>query len=250
MNPEDLNPWFYPVNINGKDVLPGVYPNPEKFKDRPPWELVVRQNLRRMILVGELTKKVDLTGMRILDVACNCAFWSSIYIKGYGAKSVIGIEGREVYIKQAEMLYESMGIRDKATFWHDDAADTDLYRGLSVDFILCAGLLYHLNEQEPLLRMLCAIQPKYMLLDTRVWPTERKAHVENRALSFNGIPEHPNVTIPTLNQIQMFVNKLGYDTEPLPVPFDTVPSIGRGDDYNADLRSKPGRVALMCYRRK
>lgn len=243
MTPEDLNPWFYPVTINGRDVACGVYP-PGEPRDRVGWQLVVRQNLRRLIMIGEVTKRVDFAGLRILDLACNCAFWSSIYIKGYGAKSVYGIEGRERYIKQAFMLYEDLGIVDKLTGWRGDVMKFP-YGTIwgEIDFILCAGLLYHITDHKSLLDWLAPIGAKYILIDTRVRARDHKMK-ENPDLHFNSIEGHPTATIPALSKIWAIMKDLGYEIEQLPVPFQTVTGIDKGDDYN-----NGSRVALLCTKR-
>ncbi len=242
MTPEDLNPWFYPVTIGGKDVACGVYPEGEP-RDRVGWQLVVRQNLRRLILIGEVTKRVDFKGLSILDVACNCAFWSSIYIKGYGANHVLGLEGRVRYIHQAEMLFKDMGLAGHCTFWNGDVTDFDYQSSGNIDFILCAGLLYHINDHKGLLTKLAGVGAKYVLIDTRVRTRDHKMK-ENPDLYFNSIEGHPTATIPALSKIWAIMVDLGYVVEQLPVPFHTVTGIDKGDDYN-----NGSRVTLLCTRR-
>lgn len=239
LKPEDLNPWFYPLTINGKDVPCGIYP-PGEAKDRPGWHLVVRQNLRRMIIVGELTKQIDLTGARILDVACNCGLWSSIYIKGYGAKSVVGIEGRELFVNQAKMLYEDLDILDRAEFILGDVMDIDYASLGHFDFVLCAGLLYHITDHENLLSRLAGTGAEHMLLDTRICKTA-KTHPERPGLHFNSIETRSKVTIPSLEDIVTIMNGLGYGASALPVPFQYVLGMGGDDNYNAGKR-----IALLC----
>lgn len=239
MKPEDLNPWFYPVTINGKDVPCGISP-PGEATDRPGWELVVRQNLRRMIMVGELTKRVDLTGARILDVACNCGFWSSIYIKGYGAKSVVGIEGRERFVNQAKMLYEDLGILDRAEFILGDVMEIDYASLGRFDFILCAGLLYHIVDHEFLLSKLANLGAKHILIDTRLNKVT-KTYDEPTGLHFNSIEKHRQAATPSLADLTTIMKKLGYNIAALPVPFKYVLGMGKGDNYNAGKRA-----ALLC----
>jgi SAM-dependent methyltransferase len=244
LQPEDLNPWFYPVTIGGKDVMPGIYPEGEP-RDRVGWQLVVRQNLRRLILVGEVTKRVDFKGLSILDVACNCAFWSSIYIQGYGADHVIGIEGRERYVQQARMLFQDRGLEERGNFLLDDVMTHDYAPYEKFDFVLCAGLLYHVNDHEGLLTKLASVDPKYILIDTRVWPARVDHKMrENPDLHFNSIEVHPTATIPTRSKIETIMRKLGYRIDPMPVPFHTVTGIDKGDDYN-----NGHRVTLLCTKR-
>lgn len=231
--PDSLHPWFYPVSIAGRDVPCGVYPPGEK-NIRPGWSLVVRQNLRRMILVGELTKRVDFTGLRMLDVACNCGFWSSIYLQGYGAASVVGIEGRKRFVEQARLLYYDRGLLDRAEFICADVFDVDL-RNRRFDFILCAGLLYHIVQHRELLQKLAQTGAPTIVIDTRLSP-QPEQHRE-KDLHFNALPGKPLASIPTERKIVAIMQGLGYAAEKLPVPFVTVKGIDHGDDYNQNRRA-------------
>lgn len=244
LTPEDLNPWFYPVTIGGRDIRPGVYPEGE-VKDRPSWELVIRQNLRRMILVEELVKRVDITDRNILDVGCNCGFWSLCYVR-HGAIGVHGLEGRLLFVKQARMLFEDAGYGPEyATFEKVDVVEHDYVNYVGCfDFILAAGIFYHLADPEALLRKLTTIEAEYMLIDTRVLP-KTATHTERGGMHFNSIDSAvKKVKVLSLSALQEALAAYGYDSELLPVPFGTVKGIGAADDYN-----RRNRVALLCKRR-
>jgi SAM-dependent methyltransferase len=229
--PEDLHPWFYPVTINGETIEPGTYP-PGTNKDRPTPELIRRYQCRRQMLFDPL-KNLDLKDARILDVACNCAYWSLQYIKHLGASEVVGIEGRELFVRQAKLLYESAGA--KGTFIHDSVNKVDFSKLGKFDFVLCAGILYHVKEHEELIKKIANVGAQTILIDTRVDQTD-SIQQEPKDRVFNGIPGEQTKRVPMRKSMLKLIESLGYNPTVLPVPFEAQPGVDGVDNYNTGLR--------------
>jgi len=219
------------------DVTPGIYPD-EGYRDKSSEKLVNRQRCRETLLVKEVVKRYNFNGKKILDVGCNCGYWSSIYIAKYGADSMVGIEGRDLFTKQGNLYYWSLGIKDRGVFIRDNVEEHD-YSG-SFDFVLCAGILYHIREHEKLLRKIAQVNKNVLVVDTRVRLTgEKRREPDN--LCFNSIPETRISLIPGKKALLDILQDLGYSTEVIPPRFKTVAGVDGDDNYN-----KGKRICIFC----
>lgn len=236
-----LNPWFYELEVSGVKVKPGVYPSKDKTGMRTR-ELINRQKCRKTLLVDEVTKRFDFSGVHILDLGCSCGYWSSIYILKYGADSVVGIDGRELFIKQANLYYKSFGIQDKALFIHDNVVEYDYAKWgkNAFDFVLCAGILYHLKPHEILLQKIAYVNRNALVIDTRV-SKKGEEFVEPNNLSFNAIEATRDKKVPRKADLIDLLGKLGYETDVIPPNFKTVKGVHGNDDYNAG-----NRICMFC----
>jgi protein-L-isoaspartate O-methyltransferase len=241
----DLNPWFYKLEVLGVRVRPGVYPSRQQ-RDMGTRALVNRQMCRTSLLVGEVARRFDFSGARLLDVACNCGYWSSVYITRYGADSVVGIEGRDLFVNQANLYYSSLGIQDRALFVRDNVMDCDYEKWGegAFDFVLCAGILYHIKEHEELLRRLAHVNRSVLVIDTRV-SEEGHESIEPGTLYFNAIEQTRANKVPRKADLIDIVVGLGYDVETLQPTFKSIDGVAGSDDYNAGRR-----ICLFCRRRR
>jgi len=238
---KNLNPWFYELEVFGVRVKPGVYPSKDE-RDLDTRGLINRQMYRKVLLVDEVTKRFDFAGARILDVGCNCGYWSSIYITRYGASSMVGIEGRDLFIKQANLYYQSLGIQAKAIFICDNIADYDYakFGEGAFDFVLCAGILYHIKEHEELLKKISYVNRKALVIDTRI-SEQGEEFVEPGDLCFNAIEATRDKRVPQKANLIDILHKLGYEVEIIPPKFKTIHGVSGSDDYNTDRR-----ICLFC----
>jgi len=238
---KNLNPWFYEMEIFGVRVKPGVYPSKDT-RSLDTCGLINRQMYRKVLLIDEVTKRFDFAGARILDIGCNCGYWASIYITKYSAHSVVGIEGRDLFIKQADLYYKSLGIRDKALFICDNTVDYDYakFGESAFDFVLCAGILYHIKHHEELLKKISYVNGKVLVADTRI-SEQGEEFVEPGDLSFNAIEATRDKKVPRKDDLISILHKLGYEVEIIPPRFKTIHGVNGGDDYNADKR-----ICLFC----
>jgi SAM-dependent methyltransferase len=239
---EALNPWFYAVDLGGYTTVPGVFPTGQK--DRDTQQLLNRQRCRQTLLVDAVAERYDFAGKTLLDVACNCGYWSSLYLRNHGAASLLGIEGRDVFLQQAQLYYfrwwmsehGDLATSAPAEFAQANVVEFD-YEAMDrvFDFILCAGILYHIPDQHALLTKLAAVNTEVMVIDTRVDPNDRK-QLEPRDRSFNAIEATKMKSTPSVETLSKILDDLGYDFEILPPKFKTVPGVNGCDDYNAGRR--------------
>ena len=147
----------------------------------------------------------------MLDIACNCAYWSSLYVEVGGAKSMVGIEGRIDYIKQGQLYWEKNKFTEEFMFWHGNVLDENLWKRMfrDFDFTLCAGILYHVDDYEKLLRYACDVTKEAILVDTRV-SSDDKLIQEPGGFCFDAIEDTSTKRIPTLESLMNILKDKGF----------------------------------------
>jgi len=237
---ESLHPWYYPVNIKGINITPGL------GSKQSPDSLVKRTKYRHKILVSDVVERYDFKGKSLLDIASNCAYWSSKYAE-HGATSLAAIEGRKDYVEQGQLYWNNNNFMNKGmyTFIHGNVMDMNYWNSIddkTFDFSLCAGILYHIPDYNVLLEQIARVTKEVMIVDTRVG--EDSIVQEPGGWHFDAISETSKKIIPKYDSMVSKINKLGFTVEKLNHP-DPVPSEMVGNDnYNTD-----GRVCLFCRRR-
>ena len=112
----------------------------------------------------------SLTGKRVLDLGCNAGFWSLAAIEA-GADFVLGVDGRQMHVDQANLVFEVKGIpRDRYRFEVANVFELDL-REARFDVVLCLGLLYHVSTPVDLMERISAWNSDVLVVDTALVPT-------------------------------------------------------------------------------
>jgi len=239
-----LNPWFCPVQVGSVQVTPGIGStwNAKKLTNR----IVYRHKL----LVDEVVKRYDFKGKRVLDLACNCAYWSARYV-AHGAEYVFGVEGRPTVHKQAELYWKHNRFlpKDKYTFICGNVLDAGIWDKLNAlpmfDVTLCAGILYHISDYRSLITRMANVTKDAMIIDTRVGDVTEKTVVEPGDLCFNAIKQTRAKSVPHLPNLLTCLDKLSFTCEILPVTFRSPPGLREQDDYN-----KKNRVTILARKIK
>jgi 2-polyprenyl-3-methyl-5-hydroxy-6-metoxy-1,4-benzoquinol methylase len=82
----------------------------------------------------------SLAGKRILDLGCNAGFWSLNAVRA-GCDYVLGIDGRQMHVDQANFVLEVEEVeRDKYDFVAGDLFKLDFREYGRFDIVLCLGL--------------------------------------------------------------------------------------------------------------
>ncbi|MFT4976144.1 MAG: hypothetical protein ACI8S6_002040 [Myxococcota bacterium] len=226
-----LDPWFYPVEIGGVSVRPGGGSewSAEKLSNR------IR--CRETLIVSAVAQRYDFRGKQILELASNCGYWSSQYVKR-GASRVVGLEGRPRYVEQAKLYWETEEIlpRGDYAFLEGNVLSaeswTEIRRRGSYDVTLCAGLLYHLPEYRQLLAWMASVTRDVMIIDTRVGTGPEVLVREPGDLHFNAIEETLDKITPNFQQLMAHIDQLGFTPERLVPQFESPEGLQDVDDYN------------------
>ncbi len=93
----------------------------------------------------------SLVGKRVLDLGCNAGYWALCAIEA-GCDFVVGIDGRQMHIDQANFVFEVNDVdRSRYRFLTGNVFDVDLRTWGEFDIVLCFGLLYHVSSPVQLL---------------------------------------------------------------------------------------------------
>ena len=105
-------------------------------------------------------------GKRVLDLGCNAGFWSLCAIEA-GCDFVLGIDGRQMYIDQANYVFEVKEVeRDRYHFAVANIFDLNLADFGSFDIVLCLGLLYHVSKPMDLMEKMAEVNSDIVVVDT------------------------------------------------------------------------------------
>ncbi|MFT7169920.1 MAG: SAM-dependent methyltransferase [Paracoccaceae bacterium] len=226
----ELQPWFYPVTMDGFTVLPGI----GSVCDVE-W-LANRAACRATLLVEQVIRRIDMRGKSVLDLACNCAFWSSHYADA-GATRVLGIEGRQRHVEQARLFWDRNQFLPKGSYRFEqgnisDASDWESIRAEGpFDVTLCAGILYHVPNYIEVLTWAAEATREYLIVDTRVSNEAERLETEPGDLTFNAIAETRDKVVPNLQNLLGALRGLGFAPEVMPVGFERQLGVDNVDSY-------------------
>jgi SAM-dependent methyltransferase len=119
----------------------------------------VRQTFIGEFLAG-VRKQVELT--TALDVGCGVGYFSQ-FLSGLGFR-VVAIDGRSTNIQEAKKRWPEIA------FLTRNAEDPALPEIGTFDFVLCVGLLYHLENPFLAIRNLCFVTGKLLAIESMCAP--------------------------------------------------------------------------------
>jgi len=167
-----------------------------------PWRLSVDQPLIKQI-VG------DLKGKRVLDVACNDAWYAFRYAQE-GANAV-GIDGRPEPIARAQLIKDHFSL-DNLDLMVGDIEDRTIPLG-TFDVTLFYGILYHLADPITVLKRLGDITTSVISVQTFIHALDPAPELK---LIREAVEEEANgltnlVTVPTQAAVADMLNFAGFD---------------------------------------
>jgi SAM-dependent methyltransferase len=155
---EAFDYWHYQFDLGDGVVTPIVRPDD-----------VHRHRERKRYFFDPAVKLLGgLDGKRVLDLGCNAGFWSLAAIEA-GADLVVGVDGRQFLIDQANLVFEAKGVDPKRyRFEVANVFDPAFDPGESFDLVLCLGLLYHVNRPVELMRRIADWNTDLAVIDTDI----------------------------------------------------------------------------------
>ena len=119
----------------------------------------------------------SLKGKRVLDLGCNAGFWSLCAIEA-GCDFVLGIDGRQMHVDQANFVFEVKAVeRDRYRFDLANIFDLTLADFGRFDVVLCLGLLYHVSKPMELMERIAEVNSDIVIVDTKL-SNSRGAYLE------------------------------------------------------------------------
>jgi SAM-dependent methyltransferase len=158
-----------------------------------------------------------LEGKRVLDLGCNAGFWSLQAINA-GADYVHGVDGRQMHVDQANLVFEALEIeRSRYRFEVGNVLTRDFTDLGSFDIVLCLGLLYHIAKPMELFENVAKVSSDILLIDTGVSALPGSV-IELRRESTEDVRyavDYELVMFPTRRAVLDMVGQFGYHAVPL-----------------------------------
>jgi 16S rRNA G966 N2-methylase RsmD len=191
---------------------------PEFYKTSKTSPFANRLNSRYLALIDN--NKEIIENASILDLGSHDGRWSFAALKN-GAKNILGIEVRKNLIENAKKNMELYNVsQEKYSFIFGDVLkEIKKIRPNQFDLIFCFGFFYHIMNHMDLLSEIKRINPKYLVLDTSVVPSEEpivKIIEEDSTNESMGIDQNmPNekmvlVGMPSKKTVEIMLKKLGF----------------------------------------
>jgi tRNA (mo5U34)-methyltransferase len=185
----------------------------------------------------------SLKGKRVLDLGCNAGFWALSAIEA-GCDYVLGIDGRQTHIDQANFVFEVNGIdHSRYSFTSGDIFGLDFKEFGKFDIVLCLGLLYHVNKHILLMEKIDEVSEDILVIDTTLSTAQGsflELRHEQRSDPRNAL-DYDLVMLPTKRAIFEMVELFGYSVIMLKPEFT---------DYTGATDFKNGvRRAFICSKR-
>jgi tRNA (mo5U34)-methyltransferase len=160
----------------------------------------------------------SLKGLRVLDLGCNAGWWSLKAIDA-GCDFVAGIDGRQMHIDQANLVFEQKHVDAGRYEFIVGNVLSDPWPAGDFDVVLCLGLLYHISKPVELMERIAATKADLVVIDTQIidaggsyWLSYREPLSEAR----NAI-DYETVLHPSRKAVIDLVKQFGYDVVPLPL---------------------------------
>jgi tRNA (mo5U34)-methyltransferase len=158
----------------------------------------------------------SLSGRRVLDLGCNAGFWSLQAIEA-GADFVLGVDGRQMHVEQASLVFEAKGV-DRARYRFEEANIFEHDFTEKFDIVLCLGLMYHISKPVELFELIAGVGAEIIVIDTSVsfaasncFQVRRDRDMEDPR---NAV-DYEMVLVPTRGAIIELAAEFGFQTVPL-----------------------------------
>src|SRR5207247_6408657 len=101
-----------------------------------------------------------------LGLGCNAGYWSLRAVQS-GCDFVLGIDGRQMHVDQANFVFDVKEIdRSRYEFVKGDVYATDLSANGPFEIVLCLGLLYHVSDPATLIEKIRELNTELLVIDT------------------------------------------------------------------------------------
>jgi SAM-dependent methyltransferase len=225
----ELAPWHYRFEF--EDGVTTPIENPAMLN---------RHEQRRRYFFEPLVQLAggSLKGRRVLDLGCNAGFWAS-HAMASGADFVLGVDGRERQIEQAELVFQAKGI-DPARYRFERGNVFEHDFSERFDVVLCLGLMYHVAKPFELFEIMAGVGAEIMVIDTVI------SHASTSSFELRREPtdhwllavDHETVMIPSRRAVIELAKHFGFDGVALALN----PTDRRGmAEYNDERR-----LAFIC----
>lgn len=160
---KELEPWYHPIDFGNGVVVKGS--TSAYLEGRSKKQVGLSDNQRGIAKWNKYIKPnlpISVKGIRILDIGCSAGLFSMKCLRD-GANYVCGVEYKENYVQQAELLKrfysDEDGVDYKFDVVHTDMCDTDkyLYKG-PFDLCMMLNVFRMIKDYDESVDYLCKIR--------------------------------------------------------------------------------------------
>ncbi len=196
--------WHYRFDFEGGVSTPIAKP-----------EEMNRHEQRRRYFFDALLKVCggSLQGRRVLDLGCNAGFWSLQAIEA-GADFVLGVDGRQMHVEQANLVFEAKGV-DPARYRFEEANIFEHDFAERFDVALCLGLMYHISKPVELFEIFAGVDAAIVVIDTSVSFAPSSFFEVSRDRNMDdprNAVDYEIVLVPTRDAVGELAAQFGYQT--------------------------------------
>lgn len=180
----------------------------------------MRMNLRHRFLIEPYQD--DIINSRVLDLASHDGRWAWAFAKS-GAKSVIGIEGRQTLVDlfddfPDESAKSKVKLRVGDIFTN---LEEFVHQNKTFDVVAIFGIFYHIMDHYRLLNLVRKLSPKLIIIDSEFMVHKKNPMVsiilEDTRKKLNTIPFFPGQIkapkgVVSLRGLEIMADTLGYET--------------------------------------
>jgi tRNA (mo5U34)-methyltransferase len=203
---ESFPEWHYDFDLYGLHTKPA----------KADW-----QDARARYFIDPIVRHYggSLRGKRVVDLGCNAGYFSLKAIEA-GCDFVLGVDGRQMHIDQANLVFEVNDIDpSRYRFACGNVLDFDYDEFAPFDLVLCLGLLYHLNKPIEFFEKISRINTDLLVIDTKLTPA-RGSWIELRRDSLETLldaVDYDLVMVPTAKAVITMAELFGYQSRILAV---------------------------------
>jgi tRNA (mo5U34)-methyltransferase len=197
-----------------------------------------RHEQRRKYFFEPLVKLCggSLAGRRVLDLGCNAGYWS-LQAADAGADFVLGIDGRQMHVDQANLVFSAKGV--PASRYRFDCAN--VFGGAlaeQFDVVLCLGLMYHVAKPLELFELMAATGAELLVVDTGILHLPGSFFRVRQEVTLDdprAAVDYATVMIPTRQAVIDLARQFGYQAVTLEPDF--ADDAGMADYIEGDRRA-------------
>jgi SAM-dependent methyltransferase len=221
--------WHYRFEFDGGVSTPTPDPS-----------FVNRHEQRRRYFFEPLVELCggSLSGRRVLDLGCNAGWFSLLAVQA-GAEHVLGIDGRESCIEQANLVFEAKGV-ESSRYRFEHANVFAWEPNESFDIVLCLGLLDHVSRPVELFAAMARAQAETIVIDTEISRARSSVFEVSSLYDPQSVIDHRLVFIPSRQAVLELAHEFGYAAVALAQNISDYAGM-------ADYRDRR-RLAFMCSR--
>jgi tRNA (mo5U34)-methyltransferase len=177
-----------------------------------------------------------LAGRRVLDLGCNAGYWSLLASEA-GADYVLGIDGRQEVIDQAELVFEAKHV-DRSRYGFETANVFEQHPAGTFDVVLCLGLMDVTAKPVELFELMSATGAELIVIDTGI---NRRNSSFFEVASVNepsNVVDHKLTLVPSREAVVELAGEFGYQAVAL--------AHEMGDYAGLDDYREQRRLAFIC----